>query len=98
MIDKQKTLHTARIARLELSDSEVDAYTAQLGSILSYVALLDTAGTAGVEPTCYTAPSHDPLRDDAEQPSLEPGVTLRNGPVVKKGHFAVPKIINQAGS
>ena len=96
MIDREQVLHVARLARLDLSDAEIAGFTAQLGAILGYVDLLDTAPIGGVDPTCFVAPSHDPLRDDAERLSLPPGKILQNGPVVKKGHFAVPKVIGQA--
>jgi aspartyl-tRNA(Asn)/glutamyl-tRNA(Gln) amidotransferase subunit C len=97
MIDREQVLNTARLARLELSEDEIASFTAQLGSIIGYVNLLGAAPIEGVEPTCFVAPSHDPLRDDAETPSLPPETILSNGPAVKKGHFAVPKIIGQPG-
>jgi aspartyl-tRNA(Asn)/glutamyl-tRNA(Gln) amidotransferase subunit C len=93
MITKEEVLKTAKLARLELSETEIAGFTVQLGAILGYVDQLSAAGGAGVEPTCFVAPSHDPLRDDAETPSLPAGSLLANGPSVKKGHFAVPKVI-----
>jgi Asp-tRNA(Asn)/Glu-tRNA(Gln) amidotransferase C subunit len=48
-----------------------------------------------VEPASFVSPRRDPLRDDAIQPSLPREKLLQNGPLVKKGHFAVPKVINQ---
>jgi len=96
MIDREQVLHVAGLARLDLSEAEIAGFSAQLGAILEYVDLLDTAPIDGVDPTCFVAPSHDPLRDDAERPSLAQGKLLENGPIVKKGHFAVPKVIGQA--
>jgi len=98
MIDREQVLHVAQLARLELTEDEIVNFTAQLGSVLGYMNQLDEADTAGVEPTCYVVPSHDPLRDDAEADSLPPEAALANGPSVKKGHFAVPKIIGAPGS
>jgi len=95
MIDRDQVLHVASLARLELSEDEIGSFTTQLGSILEYVNQLDAADIAGVEPTCFMPPSHDPLRDDAETPSLPCAKILENGPFVKKGHFAVPKVIGQ---
>ncbi len=93
MINREHVLHIARLARLKLSEEEIQNFTSQLGSILEYIEQLNTADIDGVEPTCFVAPSHDPLRDDVERPSLDPESTLQNGPSVKKGHFAVPKVI-----
>jgi aspartyl-tRNA(Asn)/glutamyl-tRNA(Gln) amidotransferase subunit C len=97
MIDRTQVLHVAALARLDLSEDEIASFTTQLGSILQYVNELDTADIAGVEPTCFIVPCHDPLRDDAEAPSLPPDKLLQNGSSVKKGHFAVPKVIGSAG-
>lgn len=96
MINREEVLKVAKLARLEFSESEIAGFTAQLGSILDYVAQLETADISGVEPTCFVAPSHDPLRDDVESPSLPVERLLANGPCVKKGHFAVPKVIGGA--
>lgn len=93
MINREHVLHVARLARLRLSEEEIESFTSQLGSILEYVEQLNTADITGVEPTCFVAPSHDPLRDDREAPSLDRQEILKNGPSVKKGHFAVPKVI-----
>jgi aspartyl-tRNA(Asn)/glutamyl-tRNA(Gln) amidotransferase subunit C len=97
MIDRDQVLHVAKLARLELTEDEITNFTTQLGSILTYMNQLDEADIDGVDPTCFLAPSHDPLRDDVEIPSLPPDIALANGPSVKKGHFAVPKIIGPSG-
>ncbi|MDR0331235.1 MAG: Asp-tRNA(Asn)/Glu-tRNA(Gln) amidotransferase subunit GatC [Chitinispirillales bacterium] len=96
MIDKSQVLHVAALARLDLPDAEIPALTAQMASILEYVDQLDAADIEGVEPTCYVIPPHDPTRGDDEVPSLAPEALLANGPSVKKGHFAVPKVIGGA--
>jgi len=95
MIDREHVLHIARLARLKLSDEEVEDFTGQIGSILEYVEQLESAPTEGVEPTSIMAPSHDSLRDDLPVPSLDREAILQNGPMVKEDHFAVPKVINQ---
>ena len=96
MITKEEVLKVAKLARLEFSEAEIAGFTAQLATILGYVDQLSAADISGVEPTCFVAPSHDPLRDDAEAPSLPAESLLANGPSVKKGHFAVPKVIGSA--
>ncbi len=63
--------HIAKLARLQLSDGEVEKYTKELGSILGYVDILKEINTHGVEPTAQgrmTALSHA-LRDDVIGPS-----------------------------
>jgi aspartyl-tRNA(Asn)/glutamyl-tRNA(Gln) amidotransferase subunit C len=95
MIDREQVLRIAELARLKLSEAEIGNFTGQLGSILEYVKQLDEADTAKVEPTCFMEPSHDPLRSDNEKPSLSQEEALHNGPKVKKGFFAIPKVIGQ---
>jgi len=93
MINRDEVLHVAKLARLELSEDEIVSFTAQFGSILGYINQLSEADVAGVEPTCFIEPSHDPLRDDEECESPPTQTLLANGPSVKKGHFAVPKVL-----
>ncbi|MBN1130333.1 MAG: Asp-tRNA(Asn)/Glu-tRNA(Gln) amidotransferase subunit GatC [Chitinispirillaceae bacterium] len=93
MIDREKVLQIAKLARLRLSEDEIEHFTGQLGSIFEYVEQLNAVDTSGVEPTCFMEPAHDPLRDDVEKPSLAVDEALKNGPRVKKGFFAIPKVI-----
>jgi aspartyl-tRNA(Asn)/glutamyl-tRNA(Gln) amidotransferase subunit C len=94
MIDREQVLKIAKLARLKLSEREIESFTGQLGSIIDFVKQLDRVDTGTIEPTCFVGPSHDPLRDDAEKESFSQEEALRNGPKVKKGFFAVPKVID----
>ena len=93
MIDRKQVEQIARLARLRLSEKEIDEYTRQLDSIFEFVEQLKKADTSSIEPTCFMEPSHDPLRDDSESPSLSRDEALQNAPLVKKGFFAIPKVI-----
>jgi aspartyl-tRNA(Asn)/glutamyl-tRNA(Gln) amidotransferase subunit C len=95
MIDREHVKHIADLARLTLTEKEIEMFTVQLGSILLYADQLGAVDTGNVEPASFVSPRRDPLRDDAIQPSLPREKLLQNGPLVKKGHFAVPKVINQ---
>jgi aspartyl-tRNA(Asn)/glutamyl-tRNA(Gln) amidotransferase subunit C len=95
MIDREHVQHIASLARLALSEEEIDMFTGQLGSILEYADQLSHVNTENVEPASFAAQGRDPLRDDVEQPSLPREKLLQNGPSVKKSHFAVPKVISQ---
>ena len=93
MIDREKVLHIAELARLQLSEQEINDFTGQLGSIFEFVEQLNSVDTSSIDPTCFMEPAHDPMRDDVEQPSLPVDEALKNGPSVKKGFFAIPKVI-----
>jgi aspartyl-tRNA(Asn)/glutamyl-tRNA(Gln) amidotransferase subunit C len=95
MIDKEHVKHIADLSRLSLSDTEAEAFTGQLKSILDYMEQLNKVDTTNVAPSAFVVSLHDALRDDVETPSLSSEEVLRNGPNVKNGYFAVPKVINQ---
>jgi aspartyl-tRNA(Asn)/glutamyl-tRNA(Gln) amidotransferase subunit C len=95
MIDKDHVKYIADLSRLSLTNAETEAFTHQLGSILGHIDELNKVDTSGVEPTAFIAPGRDPMRDDEESPSLPREKLLQNGPKVKNGYFAVPKVINQ---
>jgi aspartyl-tRNA(Asn)/glutamyl-tRNA(Gln) amidotransferase subunit C len=93
MIDTEQVKHIAQLARLVVTDEEARLFTKQLGSILEYVEKLNTVDTTGIELSAYASPRHDPLRNDELQGSIPSEKLLQNGPVVKKGCFAVPRVI-----
>lgn len=93
MITREKVLHIAKLSRLKLTDEEVEHYTGQLASVLSYVEQLETAPTEGIDPGDTIAPMHDALRDDVPVASLPREEILQNGPQIVNDHFAVPKVI-----
>ncbi len=93
MIDREQVVRVAELARLRISEEEVEKFTVQLGSIFEFVEQLRGIDTTDVEPTCFVEPLHDPTRPDVEKPSLSRDELLRNGPRVKNGFFAIPKVI-----
>ena len=92
-ITKKDVLHVADLARLALTDKEIDLYTGQLQRILSYVEKLSELDTTGVKPTTTTVPPETAFREDVVTPSLDPVDALQNAPVAERGCFKVPKII-----
>jgi len=94
MIDKTHVKHIADLSRLSLTDAETESYADQLASILDYVEQLNKVDTSGVEATSFMAPACDPMRDDVQSASLPSDKLLENGPKVKNGYFAVPKVMN----
>jgi aspartyl-tRNA(Asn)/glutamyl-tRNA(Gln) amidotransferase subunit C len=93
MISRDDVEYIASLARLNLSPEEIESFAGQLGAILTHIEQLNTVDTSEVEPTCFVTAEHDPYRDDRSRPSLPREQALRNGPVVKNGFFAVPKVI-----
>jgi aspartyl-tRNA(Asn)/glutamyl-tRNA(Gln) amidotransferase subunit C len=92
-IDKKDVLHVANLARLALTDKEIELYTSQLKRILGYVEKLSELDTTGVEPTTYTVPLNTAFREDKAKPSLAREEALWNAPEEDRGCFKVPQII-----
>lgn len=91
-IAKKDVLHVAELARLALSEKEIDLYTGQLQRILSYVEKLSELETGDVEAAC-TANLETALREDRVTGSLPREDALRNAPEKERGCFKVPQII-----
>ncbi|HET9960924.1 MAG TPA: Asp-tRNA(Asn)/Glu-tRNA(Gln) amidotransferase subunit GatC [Nitrospiraceae bacterium] len=92
-ITKEEVEKVAKLARLELSPSEVPAMAAQLSQILVYVQTLRTYDTEGVEPTATVLGQVNVFRDDRVEPSLSTADALANAPQTEGQAFLVPKII-----
>jgi len=86
----------AHLARLKLSESEVDALTRQMGQILQYVDVLNEVDTANVEPMAHAVELSNVFRDDIEQPSLPREAALANAPKTDGKCFIVPQILEGA--
>jgi aspartyl-tRNA(Asn)/glutamyl-tRNA(Gln) amidotransferase subunit C len=70
----------ANLARLELSNTELDAMARQLGAIVDYVAQLRQVNTDGVEPLAHALPVSNVFREDEPSPSLSVDEALANAP------------------
>jgi aspartyl-tRNA(Asn)/glutamyl-tRNA(Gln) amidotransferase subunit C len=92
-ITSKETRHVADLARLALSDSELETMRGQLDSILGYMADLENLDITGIEPTFYSIAMEAPLRADINAESLAHDEALRAAPEAKAGAFAVPKIM-----
>jgi len=83
----------AALARLSLSDEEVERMAVELDTILAYVELLDEVDTTGIEPTSHVIPLATPLREDRSVPGLDPELAVANAPERHGSAFVVPKVI-----
>ena len=93
MLTRAETDEIAHLARLALTDAELDRFAAELTTILDHVAALAEVDTDGVEPMTHAVPITLRLRDDEPRPSLPVEVALADAPSVRDDHFEVPAII-----
>ena len=85
--------HVAKLARLALSESQLQRFTTQLESILQYVAKIGEVDITGVEPMAHAVPLANVLRPDEVQPPLPLDKVLANAPQTDGPFFRVPKVI-----
>jgi len=90
MIDREQVRHVARLARLRLTDEEVERMAAELAGVLEHIATIDQLDLEGVEPTSHVVAVTGALREDVPVPSLAREVALAQAPSVAADGFAVP--------
>jgi aspartyl-tRNA(Asn)/glutamyl-tRNA(Gln) amidotransferase subunit C len=83
----------AKLARLELSDAELETMTRQLGQIVDYVAQLQQVDTQGVEPLAHALDVSNVFRDDEPAPSLPVDEALSNAPKRAGDFYSVPAVL-----
>lgn len=95
-ISKEQVLHVARLARLALTDEEVERFTHQLSSILEHAEQVSALATEDVPPTSHAIPLRNVFRPDEPQPSLPQEKALSTAPEAEDGRFRVPRIMEDA--
>ena len=92
-ISKSQVDHVAHLARLTLTEEELERMTGQLDNILSYIDKLDELDTSGITPTSHVFSLSNAFRSDTVQESLPRNEALRNAPKQNGEMFQVPRII-----
>jgi aspartyl-tRNA(Asn)/glutamyl-tRNA(Gln) amidotransferase subunit C len=90
VIDRDQVLHVARLARLELSDDEVERMALELSGILEHVERVAELDLEGVEPTSHVVELQNVLRADEPRPSTPRERILEPAPDAADGAFRVP--------
>jgi aspartyl-tRNA(Asn)/glutamyl-tRNA(Gln) amidotransferase subunit C len=94
-IDRETVAHVARLARLELSDDEIELFTGQLAAVLEYAEAIQQLDTSAVPPMSHPLPLQNVLRADVHVPSLPRSRVLEQAPVVEDDRFRVPRIVGE---
>jgi aspartyl-tRNA(Asn)/glutamyl-tRNA(Gln) amidotransferase subunit C len=87
--------HIAHLARLGLTDADVEKFAPQLSEILDYFERLKAVDTEGVPPTAYPLDLHNVMRDDVTDPPADTDETLRNAPQRESNFFRVRAILDE---
>ncbi len=94
-LSRDDVAHLAMLARIDLSDAELDRMLGELGVILESVALVQQAPIAAVEPMSHPLPLVNVSRPDVVRPSLTPADALSGAPEVELQRFSVPRILDE---
>ncbi len=92
MISTDDVKHVAKLARLELTEEEINKYSKQLGEILKYVEQMNEVDTTGIEPMPHAIPVYNVMREDVVKYEQTKQELMANAPYEEDGFFRVPKI------
>jgi aspartyl-tRNA(Asn)/glutamyl-tRNA(Gln) amidotransferase subunit C len=94
-ISREDVAHVARLARIELTDEELDTFTDQLAKVLEHARDVEALDVAGVAPTSHPYPLVNVLRPDEERPRLDRDEVLAAAPATEDGQFRVPPVLGE---
>ncbi len=92
-ITKEDIMHVANLARLEVSEADIETFADQLGKVLEYVNALNRVDTEGVSSTSHAISLTNAFREDVVQAHLDRDKVLSNAPEKEDGSFLVPKVV-----
>lgn len=94
-ITRDEAAHLARLARLALTDDELEHLAGQLDVIINAVARVSEVAVADVPPTSHAVPLTNVFRPDEVRPSLSPDEVLAAAPASEQQRFRVPRILDE---
>ena len=92
-VDTATVRHIAKLARIAVSDAEVEALVPELNNILGWIEQLQEVDVSGVEPMTAVIPNQLRMRADVVADGDRRDAVLKNAPLAEHGFFAVPKVI-----
>lgn len=95
-ISRDEVAHLAMLARLAVTEAELDLFATQLDVILQSVARVSEVAGADVPPTSHSVPVTNVYRDDEVRPGLTQEQALSGAPASEQGRFRVPRILDEA--
>ncbi|MGH3586572.1 MAG: Asp-tRNA(Asn)/Glu-tRNA(Gln) amidotransferase subunit GatC [Pseudonocardia sp.] len=94
-ITRDEVAHLARLARLAVTDSELDVFAGQLEVILGAVARVGEVAAEDIPPTSHAVPLQNVFRPDELRPGLDQQRALDGAPAAEDGRFRVPQILGE---
>jgi aspartyl-tRNA(Asn)/glutamyl-tRNA(Gln) amidotransferase subunit C len=94
-ITRDDVAHVARLARLELTDDELDLFTGQLAAVLAHADDVEALDVGDVPPTAHPFPLVNVFRPDEVRPGVDRDEVLAQAPAVEDHRFRVPPILGE---
>ncbi len=94
-LSREEVLHISRLARVGITDTDVEKMTEQLSNILENFDILNEVDTTDVPPTSQSIALQNIMRDDVVTPSLPPGDVLVNAPRQEEDFFKVNAVLEE---
>lgn len=95
-LDRATVEHIAALARIGLTEDEIERMREQLSSILDHISSLQDVATDDIPPTAQVIQLHNVMRDDVVQPSLPRELVLANAPNSEDGYLKVNAVLDQS--
>ena len=92
-ITREEVEHVSKLARLSLSEQELDSLTGEMDKILDYVEQLNTLDTDDITPTAHAVPMENAFREDIVKPGFTTELALSNAPDASDNTFRVRRVI-----
>jgi aspartyl-tRNA(Asn)/glutamyl-tRNA(Gln) amidotransferase subunit C len=92
-LDREVVTHISKLARVELTDRELETFADQLSEIIGHFDALNAVDTEGVEPTAHTLPIRNVMTDDVSRPSLPQADVLALAPSTDDGYLRVRAVL-----
>jgi aspartyl-tRNA(Asn)/glutamyl-tRNA(Gln) amidotransferase subunit C len=93
-ISRSEVLHVSRLARIDLSEAEIERFSEQLSNILENFTALESVDTSGVPPMAQPIPLQNVLKPDEVAPSLSQEGVLANAPEKSGDYFKIRAVLD----
>jgi aspartyl-tRNA(Asn)/glutamyl-tRNA(Gln) amidotransferase subunit C len=94
-LSREEVEHVAELAKLGLSEGEIERFREQLSDILDHVETLNQLDTSAVQAMAHVTGLENVMRDDVVTPCLEREAVLANAPDQEDGYFKVPQVLEE---
>ncbi len=93
-LSRAQVMDIAELAKLELTEQEIEHYAEQLSAVLDYASRLEQLNTDDIPPTASVLPLQNVMRDDVARPSLPREQAVANAPAEVDGQFRVDAVLD----